>query len=273
MTRVAAIQMTSNNDVQHNLKMAEELLKEAKQQGAHFAVLPEMFAIMTADETKKLAVQEEYGHGPIQDFLAETAAKLGIWIVGGTIPLKSNQPERSKAACLIFDQNGKQVGRYDKMHLFDVLIQKQIEEYRESDTVAAGEHITVLDSPFGKLGIAVCYDIRFPELFRSMVNRGAEIFVLPAAFTMKTGAAHWEILSRARAIENFCYFVGACQVGKHPGARETYGHSLIIHPWGTIQAQILESKPGVIVSEIDLPGLRKIREDMPVIQHQKIICK
>lgn len=272
MTRVAAIQMTSTDDVKHNLDLAHHLLQQAQQQGAKLVVLPEMFAIMTADKAKKLATQESASSGPIQDFLAQTAAKLGLWIVGGTIPLKTSNPKRSKAACLVFDDNGKQVGRYDKMHLFDALIREHIEEYKESDAIEAGEQVVVIDSPIGKLGLAVCYDIRFPELFRTMVNRGAEVFAIPTAFTTKTGEAHWEILTRARAIENFCYVIGACQTGKNSEQRETYGHSLIIHPWGSIEAQ-LAVEQGVIVADIELETLRKIRENMPVIQHQRILFK
>lgn len=266
---VAAIQMNSSGTVKANLASAGTLIAAAVKQKAALVVLPEMFPIMTLQTKDKLAAAEDYGSGPIQEFLAQTARQHGIWLVSGTIPIRQAETERARATCLVFNAVGEVVARYDKMHLFDVVVSEQ-ETYQESDTVAPGEAVAVVaPTPFGKLGLAVCYDIRFPELFRVMFNQGAEIFAIPTAFTIPTGRAHWETLVRSRAIENLSYVIGACQVGEHAGNRQTYGHSLIVDPWG----EVLAMRPagvGVITAEINLEQLHEIRKRMPVAQHQRI---
>ena len=268
MPKVAAIQMNSTANLAENLQTAKRLITQAAQQGAQLIVLPEMFPLMGAAETDKLKIKEPLEDGPIQDFLEEQARSNKVWLVSGTIPLMSPAQNRAYAACLVFNDQGEIVGRYDKMHLFDVVISDK-EIYQESNTVMPGEAVTVINTPFGKLGLAVCYDIRFPELFRQMFNRGAEIFAIPAAFTVKTGQAHWELLVRARAVENFSYVIGAAQTGQHANGRSTYGHSLIVDPWGEIKAA-LHAGEGVIVADINLEYLHQIRKNIPIKEHQRI---
>jgi len=269
MAKFAAIQMCSSHVVDENLKNAATLIAGARAQGAKLAVLPEMFAIMGEKTTDKLIVKETMGHGKIQDFLSEQAIKNDIWLVGGTIPIAASTANKVKAASLVYNNQGELVARYDKIHLFDATISER-ETYRESDTVEPGDHVTLLDTPFGKIGLAVCYDIRFPELFRWLFKEGADIFVVPAAFTVPTGAAHWALLTRSRAVENFCFVVGACQGGSHSNGRETYGHSLIIEPWGTIIQEMDGSTPGVICAELDLEKIKQARSAVPIGEHQQI---
>lgn len=268
MNKVSAIQMTSTPSVVENLAIVESLIKTAVEQESNLIVLPEMFPIVGLETSDKIKISEPYGNGPIQDFLSSQAKKYRLWIVGGTIPIKGEDPNKVKAACLVFDGKGNIAGRYDKMHLFDVIVSES-ESYQESATTEPGTDIAIIDTPFGKLGLTVCYDIRFPELFRRLFNLGAEIFTIPAAFTIKTGQAHWEVLTRSRAIENFCYVIGACQTGTHTNGRNTYGHSLIINPWGEIISTLADGM-GVITAEIDLNKLRQIRKNIPVADHQKI---
>lgn len=269
MPIISAIQMTSTENVKENLTSAAKLLAQAADAGAAVAVLPEMFAVMGIDAMDKVKNKEVMGNGVIQDFLAHQAQKHELWIVGGTIPLIAEDENKIRAACLVFDAQGNRVARYDKIHLFDASVTKGQEEYKESNVVEPGKDILVIDTPVGRMGIAVCYDIRFPELFRRLFNRGAEIIALPAAFTAKTGVAHWEVLARARAIENLCYFVGAGQSGTHTNARKTYGHSMIINPWGEVM-QCLAEGVGVISADIDLNYLYEIRANMPVDKHQRL---
>lgn len=268
MSKLSVIQMTSTENVPENLRVVENLMQEAAHQGASVAILPEMFPIMCHDKNRKLHLSETYGHGPIQDFLATLAKKHHLYIVGGTIPIKTDDPTKSKAATLVFNHHGQIVARYDKMHLFDVII-SDTESYLESETIMPGDALTLVDTPCGKLALTVCYDIRFPELYRALFNQGAEIFAIPAAFTVKTGTAHWEVLARSRAIENFCYVAGAAQVGTHYQDRETYGHSLIVNPWGEIISS-LTHEVGVITAEINLNLLHTIRKNIPIEMHQKI---
>jgi len=267
MSKIAAIQMCSSADLDENLKRAHHLLAKAKHQGAEMVVFPEMFALIDTD-IAKVKIKEPLGSGKIQDFLAGQAKHHKLWIVGGTIPLSTTSENKIRAACLVYDDSGKVVARYDKLHLFDVTISEQ-ESYRESDLVEAGDKAVVFDTPFGKVGLAVCYDIRFPELFRYMFQQGAEIFIIPAAFTVKTGQAHWELLARARAVENFCYVISACQGGTHSTGRKTFGHSMIVDPWGEVKAKLAD-EAGVIMADIDLDYLKKIRKDIPVHEHRKV---
>ncbi len=269
MKRIAAIQMTSSEDVAKNLQEAERLILKAAALGAQLVVLPENFALMGKTEQDKLKISETFGEGPIQDFLAKQAAKNKIWLVGGTIPITSENPQKVYAACLIYNAHGDRVARYDKIHLFDAQVKRDVEVYEESNTTEYGDHLTVVDTPFGRLGVAVCYDIRFPELFRAMLVEKVDIIAVPAAFTVKTGEAHWEVLMRARAIENFCYIIGACQTGTHTNGRQTYGHALIVNPWGETLTR-LTTQVDVITATIDHDKQHQMREDFPTALHQRI---
>lgn len=271
MSRVAAIQMASGPNVNANLLEAARLINKAAEEGAKLVVLPENFALMGMSESDKVNIREADGSGPIQTFLAEQAAKHSIWLIGGTIPLAASDPARINAACLVFDDKGNRVARYDKIHLFDVKITESNERYNESETIEPGNQITVLDTPFGKLGLAVCYDLRFPGLFRRMSEEGAELFALPASFTAITGKAHWSTLVRARAIENMSYIIAAAQGGYHANGRETYGHSMIVDPWG-VELDTLSRGSGVVVADIDLNRLHDMRRSFPVLEHRKIAC-
>jgi nitrilase len=267
MPIMTAIQMVSGPSVAENLAAAAELLARAAAGGAQLAILPENFALMGRGESDKVQVREAEGEGPIQAFLAEQAARHRLWLVGGTIPLRTAADDnRVRAACLLFDDRGRQVARYDKVHLFDVQVVGSAERYAESATIEPGDRYVVADTPFGRLGLAVCYDLRFPEQFRALVEQGMEILALPAAFTAATGKAHWETLLRARAIENQCYVIASAQGGKHANGRETYGDSLIIDPWGEILDRLPEG-PGVVLAEFDRERLANIRQQFPVLQH------
>ena len=213
-------------------------------------------------------MRETEGDGPVQAFLAEQAARHRLWLVGGTIPLRTAaDDDRVRAACLLFDDRGRQVARYDKVHLFDVQVVGGTERYAESATIEPGERYVVADTPVARLGLAVCYDLRFPEQFRAMVERGMAILALPAAFTAATGKAHWETLLRARAIENQCYVVASAQGGKHANGRETHGDSMIVDPWGEIVHR-LANGPGVVLAEFDPERLEKVRRQFPVLEHR-----
>lgn len=269
MHKVAAIQMCSSHEVSDNLKTAGALIQEAAAHGARLIVLPEMFAVIGLASTDKVDVQEPLGQGPIQTFLCEQAKRHRVWLVGGTIPLSSENPGKIRASSLLINDQGEVVAAYDKIHLFDVTL-SPTETYQESASTQAGDHIVVAETPFGKIGMSVCYDIRFPELFRVMFIRGAEIFVIPSAFTVPTGQAHWELLARARAVENFCYVIGACQGGTHSNGRKTYGHSVMINPWGEVISRADGHTPGVIYADIDLAALQARRDAIPVERHQVI---
>ena len=270
LKRVAAIQMTSTHDVTENLLTAEKFIKQAAHEGAKLVVLPEMFAIMGLDQMDKVKYCESIGRGQIQDFLCEQAIKHQIFLVGGTIPIKvPENPNKVYAACLIFNNEGQSIARYDKIHLFDVELSDKKEKYSESQTTLAGSEIVVVDTPLGKLGLAVCYDIRFPELFRMMHLQGVEIIAFSAAFTFVTGCAHWDILVRARAIENQAYVIAAAQTGAHSNSRRTYGHSMIVNPWGIVQAD-LPIEEGVVIADIDLNYLHQLRGDFPALKHRKL---
>lgn len=266
--KVAAIQMNSGEDVPANLTRARRALRAAAADGVTLAVLPENFGRMGRKEADRIAMTEEEGAGPLQDFLAAEAARSGIWIVGGTIPLKSEDPRRPFAASLVFDDKGRQVGRYDKVHLFDVRVPDSEEAYRESRSTMPGMKPLLIEAPWGVLGVAVCYDLRFPELFRWMSHEGMDLLAVPSAFTYRTGAAHWETLLRARSIENLCYLVAAAQTGTHPGGRQTYGHSMVVDPWGGILAEA-GTRPGVVSATIDTVRLKRLRQQFPVLEHRR----
>ena len=272
MTICAAIQMASGPQVSANLLEAEKLITEAAKSGAKLVALPENFAIMGMHELDKVKVGEVDGNGPIQEFLASIAKKNAIWVVGGTIPILADQANKVRASCLIFNDQGQRVARYDKIHLFDVSVPDSGEVYRESDSIEAGDNFCVIDSPFGKIGIAVCYDLRFPEFFRSMSKQKLDVIIIPSAFTAKTGAAHWEVLLRARAIENLCYVIAPNQGGFHKNGRQTYGHSMIIDPWGVV-LDCYKTGTGFVTGNIDNTRLEKTRTSFPVLSHRRYFCE
>lgn len=265
--KVAAVQMTTGPDVAANLSEASTLLEDAARSGARVAALPENFAFMGLEDADKRAVAEDDDAGPIQEFLAVTARRLGLWIIGGTVPVRGATDGRVAAASLVYDSDGRRVARYDKIHLFDVDIPGRAEQYRESAHVAPGAKPVALDTPAGRLGLAVCYDVRFPELFRQLASQGARWFTLPSAFTGPTGRAHWETLIRARAIENLSYLVAPAQSGIHPNGRETYGDSLIVDFWGRVLARLPRGR-GSIVADLELERQDQARQSFPALSHR-----
>jgi deaminated glutathione amidase len=269
MGRVAAIQMTSSHVVADNLSSAQALLREAKDAGALIACLPENFSFIGLKDADKLQVAESDGTGPVQAFLSETARDLNMWILGGTIVIRTNDSNRVANSSLLMDARGKRVARYDKIHLFDVTIPGRNEQYRESNHVLPGRHPVIADTPVGKLGLSVCYDMRFPELYRELVLRGAEWLAMPAAFTVPTGRAHWETLLRARAIENLCYVVAPAQSGLHSSGRETYGDSLIVDYWGQVLSRLAKGT-GVITADIDLASQAESRARFPALENRQL---
>lgn len=264
---VAALQMTSGPEVQANLEVAARLLEQAQAAGARVAVLPENFSFMGRQDVDKRAVAEPDGDGPIQHFLAQQARERRLCIVGGTTPIASTPGGRAAAACLVYAEDGTRLARYDKIHLFDVDLPGREESYRESAHLAPGSRPVLVPTPAGLLGLSVCYDMRFPELYRLMAAAGAQWFTMPAAFTVPTGQAHWEVLLRARAIENLCFVVAAGQSGRHANGRETYGNSLIIDYWGTVLARLPEGN-GVITAELDLVAQEETRRRFPALTHR-----
>lgn len=265
--KAAALQMTSGPDVAANLAQAGALLEEARARGASLAALPENFSFMGLNDADKRAVAEAEGSGPVQEFLAATARRLKLWIVGGTLPLRAAQDGRVAAASLVFDADGQRVARYDKIHLFDVDIPGRAESYRESAHVAPGSRAVLVDTPLGRLGLSVCYDVRFPELYRHLSAAGAQLLVVPSAFTAPTGRAHWETLLRSRAIENLCYVIAPAQSGFHPSGRETYGDTMVVDFWGRILQRVPRGR-GCAVAQIDLAAQSQVRESFPALAHR-----
>lgn len=269
--KVAAVQMTTGIEVERNLATAKKLLVDAARAGAMLAVLPENFALMSRQERDKRAIAEpdavKGGGGPIQDMLALCARELQITVVGGTIPLLVPGETRVAAASLVYGPDGSRLGRYDKMHLFDVNVPGAAESHRESAGMTPGREVVVVPTPVGRVGVAVCYDLRFPELFRRMIDQGADFFAVSAAFTVPTGEAHWDLLLRTRAVENLCHLVAAAQVGEHENGRRTYGHSAVIDCWGTEVAR-LPSGEGVVVGDIDLARQARVRAEFPALEHR-----
>lgn len=266
--RIAAVQMVSGNEVSANLERAARLIGEARRAGATLIALPENFAIMPRDDAARAAVTEIPGAGPIQAFLAEQARAHGVWLVGGTLPVWNSTRSKARSACLLFDAHGRLAARYDKMHLFDVQLPNG-ETYAESRSFEPGAEVVVADSPLGDLGLAVCYDLRFPELFRRMSERGAKAFVIPSAFTAHTGQAHWEVLVRARAVENTAYVIAPDQGGRHDNGRATYGDSMIVSPWGEVLARRAQGE-GVVLAEFDGAELERVRNALPSLNHRRL---
>lgn len=269
VTRIAAIQMTSGPEVGPNLDAAGRLIAEAAAQGAKLVALPEYFPFIGASDEARFAARESFcadaAVAPIQDFLARTAKQHGVWIVGGSLPLDCGDPQKLLNSCLVFDDQGRQVARYDKIHLF--AFKKGAEEYNEARTIQPGNLVVAFDSPFGRIGLGICYDLRFPELFRQAgAEKPVDLFILPAAFTETTGKAHWEVLLRARAIENLCYVMAPAQGGRHPTGRMTHGNTMIIDPWGEIIAR-LDKEPGVIVADLDSERIARVRSNLPALGH------
>ncbi|SMN11270.1 FIG003879: Predicted amidohydrolase [uncultured Candidatus Thioglobus sp.] len=260
--------MNSTADLGANLCCSEELVSAAAKQGSEFVVLPENFAYMSDQEQQKISIAEPFGNGKIQDFLSQQAKKHSIWLLGGTIPLQSDTTKKVSATSLLYDAQGQCAYRYDKIHLFDVLIDRgKSERYQESKTFHAGKDVVVATTPFARIGMSICYDLRFPELYRAMHKEQPEILAIPAAFTKITGEAHWSILLRSRAIENLCYVVASNQVGKHGGDRQTWGHSMIISPWGEI-LDCIEQGQGFAIADIDTPKQQTLRQNFPCLSHR-----
>ncbi|MCG6863166.1 MAG: carbon-nitrogen hydrolase family protein [Chromatiaceae bacterium] len=270
--KVAAVQMATGSNLSANLLETERLIREAADAGAGLVVLPENFAFMGKRDQDLLTLREQDDHGRLQSFLSDAAARYRVWLVGGTIPIAAREVGHVRAACLVFNDRGERTARYDKMHLFDVDVPGSDEKYTESACIEPGDHIIVLDSPFGRLGVAVCYDLRFPEMFRQMLDSGVELLAIPAAFTAVTGKAHWETLVRARAIENLSYVIAADQGGYHINGRETYGHSMIVDPWGSVLAQARRGT-GYICHALDKEFQTGVRSNFPAIEHRRLKCR
>lgn len=270
--RVAAIQMNSGPDVEVNLRLADTLMAKAAAEGCRLVALPENFALMPERGRDKARHAERPGDGPIQAFLADAARRHGVWIVGGSMPLVSPaiDDERVYGACPVYDDEGRQQALYRKIHLFDVDLVEQQESYRESQSMYPGDQPVTVDTPCGRLGLTICYDLRFPELFRCLVDDGATLFTVPAAFTATTGKAHWHTLLRARAIENLAYVIAPGQYGRHPDSRSTFGHSLICDPWGRILAEQADGNC-VVAADVD-PGLpARLRREFPALSNRRLI--
>ena len=263
-TRIAAVQMISGPGVGPNLATAGALVAQAAAGGARLVALPEYFPLIGAGDADRLAAREREGAGPIQDFLADTARRAGVWLVGGSIPLFADAPGKLRNTCLVFDDRGERVARYDKIHLFG--FRKGAEQYDEAATIEAGSRPVALDTPFGRVGLAICYDLRFPELFRRLGP--VDLLVIPAAFTDTTGRAHWEMLLRARAVENQWYVLASAQGGRHPTGRMTHGNSMVVDPWGDVLAR-LDKGEGVAAAEMDPARIAEVRQSLPALQHRR----
>ncbi|MFN5049360.1 carbon-nitrogen hydrolase family protein [Roseateles sp.] len=266
--KLAAIQMVSSPDVAHNLARARHWLEQAAAQGAQLAALPEYFCLMGLRDDAKLAIAEALGQGPIQEMLSTAARELGLWIIGGTLPLATPDPARVRNSCLVFAPDGSRVARYDKLHLF--CFDNGRERYDEARVLEPGEAPVVAQAAGLRLGLSVCYDLRFPELYRAMGQAAPlDLISVPAAFTHTTGQAHWELLLRARAVENIAYLIAPAQGGLHENGRRTWGHSMIVDPWGEVLACLPEGE-GLAIAELDLERLARVRQQLPALQHRRL---
>jgi nitrilase len=263
--RIAGLQMISGPRVSDNLATAARLIDEAVGQGAQLVVLPEYFPIIGALDAERVRAREDFGHGPIQSWLAEMAQRHGIWIFAGSLPLTAASPDKMRNACLVFNPAGECVARYDKIHLFG--FKKGDESYDEASFIEPGDQPVAVDTPFGRVALSICYDLRFPELYRALAP--VDLILVPAAFTETTGKAHWEILLRARAIENQCYLLAVGQGGRHENGRMTHGNSMIVDPWGEILDRKLKG-PGVVIADLDHQRIAEIRESLPALAHRKL---
>lgn len=265
ITKIAGIQMASGPNVSANLSEAEKLIEIAVNQGAKLVALPEYFAIMGMKDTDKVKVAEKYHDGPIQRFLSDIAKKYEIWIVGGSVPLQSEYDSKIYNACLVYNDQGERVARYNKIHLFGLNLGN--ETYHEEKTIVPGDQVVTLDTPFGKVGLSICYDLRFPELYRAMGE--VDLILIPAAFTETTGKSHWESLIRARAIENLCYVLAPAQGGYHTSGRETHGNSMIVDPWGVVLDRLARGS-GVVIASINRDYQSSLRKSLPALQNRTI---
>ncbi len=263
--KVAGIQMASSPHVSSNLTEAERLIAIAAQQGAKIVVLPEYFCIMGIKDIDKVQVREKPNDGPIQSFLSKMARDYEIWLIGGTIPLVSNYPNKVRNSCLVYNDKGEQVARYDKIHLFGLDL--GTEHYHEENTIESGNQVISVDTPYGKIGLSICYDLRFPELYRAMGE--VDMIVIPSAFTETTGKAHWESLIRARAIENLCYVIAPAQGGYHLSGRETHGNSMIVDPWGVVLDRLPRGS-GIVIASINRDYQASLRNSLPALKHRTI---
>ncbi|MGB7816041.1 MAG: carbon-nitrogen hydrolase family protein [Methylotenera sp.] len=263
--KVAGIQMASSPQVASNLIEAERLIAIAAAQGAKIVVLPEYFCIMGTKESDKVQVREKPNDGPIQRFLSRMAREYEIWLIGGTVPLESNYPNKVRNSCLVYNDKGVQVARYDKIHLFGLDL--GTEHYHEDNTIESGDTVITVNTPYGKIGLSVCYDLRFPELYRAMGE--VDMIVVPSAFTETTGKAHWESLIRARAIENLCYVIAPAQGGYHLSGRETHGNSMIVDPWGVVLDRLPRGS-GVVIASMNRDYQASLRKSLPALKHKTI---
>ena len=263
--RIAALQMVSGPRVAENLVVAGALVEDAVAQGAQLVVLPEYFPIIGAADADRVRAREAFGHGPIQAWLAETAQRHGIWLFAGSIPLAASALDKMRNSSLVYNPAGECVERYDKVHLFG--FRKGDESYDEASFIEAGDQLVAVDTPFGRVALSICYDLRFPELYRALSP--VDLILVPAAFTETTGRAHWEILLRARAIENQCYLLAVGQGGTHENGRMTHGNSMIIDPWGDILDRKAKG-PGVVITDLDHQRIAEIRESLPALAHRKL---
>ena len=263
--RIAALQMVSGPRVADNLLIAGQLIETAVAQGAQMVALPEYFPIIGAADADRVRAREDFGHGPIQDWLAETAQRYGIWILAGSLPLTAADPEKMRNTSLVYNPAGECVKRYDKIHLFG--FKKGNEAYDEAAFIEAGDQLAAVDTPFGRVALSICYDLRFPELYRALGT--VDLIMMPAAFTDTTGRAHWEILLRARAIENQCYLLAVGQGGRHENGRQTHGNSMIVDPWGEILDRKMKG-PGVVIADLDHARIAEIRESLPALAHRTL---
>jgi predicted amidohydrolase len=261
--RIAAVQMVSGPEVGANLDTARRWIDEAVRQGATLVVLPEYFPIIGAADEERVRAAEADGEGPVQHFLSESAAHHGIWLVGGSIPLRSALPGKMMNSSVVYSPAGQRVARYDKIHLFGFT--KGAEHYDEASFIEPGREIVTVDTPFARIGLSICYDLRFPEMYRRMGS--LDLILVPAAFTETTGRAHWEVLLRARAIENQCYVMAIGQGGVHPNGRETHGNSMIIDPWGHILDRKLKGE-GLVIADLDPKMIRETRASLPALTHR-----
>lgn len=263
--RIAALQMVSGPRVAANLATAARLVEEAVAQGAQLLVLPEYFPVIGAVDADRVRAREDFGHGPIQDWLAQTAQRHGVWLFAGSLPLTASVPDKMRNSSLVFNPQGECVARYDKIHLFGFT--KGDESYDEAAFIEAGDTPVAVTTPFGRVALSICYDLRFPELYRSLGP--VDLILMPAAFTETTGRAHWEILLRARAIENQCYLLAVGQGGRHESGRLTHGNSMIVDPWGEILDRKLKG-PGVVIADLDHQRIAEVRESLPALAHRKL---
>lgn len=265
-SRIAAVQMVSGPDIAQNLRDADRLVAEAAARGAQLVALPEYFPLISGNDMDKVHAREKEGAGPLQDFLRETAVRHKVWLVGGSIPLEAAVPDKVRNSCLVFDDAGRRVARYDKIHLFG--FHRGTERYNESQTIEHGGEVVAFDSPVGRVGLSICYDLRFPELYRAMGP--VDLLVVPAAFTHTTGQAHWEVLLRARAVENLCYVLAAAQGGTHPSGRMTWGDSMVVDPWGEVLERLAQG-PGVVTAEMDPARIAELRASLPALEHRRFV--